>query len=96
MAASLPVSHPFHDAIAERKQTDRERPEWDIYMYFEPGQTWTRDAVRPARFIRQFAHWREDSATLSVMWIDDDSKRPVTGSLPEMLSSIMHELIPHH
>lgn len=97
MAASLPLSHPFHDSVGERAAANAERPEWDIYMYFRKGQRWERDAVEPARFIRQYAHWRDDNGvTLSLMWIDDYAKRPVTGSLPDMLSSIMHELIPHH
>jgi len=95
MAASLWPSHPFYESMQKRADTDHDRPEWDLYMWFEPGLEWEKDAVAPSRFIRQFAHWQEGGATLSLMWIDSMESAPATSNLADMMGSIMHELIPH-
>lgn len=94
MAASMPPSHPFHDAIVGRAEADRERPEWDIVMWFGRDQKWVKDAPPPSRFIRQFAHWQEGLTTQSLMWIDDMKKAPVTGDLNDYVGSVMRDLIP--
>jgi hypothetical protein len=94
MAASIPREHPFHDVIAERAQTERERPEWDLYMWFEPGKRWKRDAPEPSRFIRHVAHWDEDGKKMSLMWIDDLARAPVVDTLGDRMGAIMHSLRP--
>lgn len=95
MASSMPASHPFHDAIVGRAEADRERPEWDIYMWFARDRKWEKDAPPPLRFVRQFAHWEEGPTTQSLLWVDDMKKTPVTANLNDYVSSIMHDLIPH-
>jgi hypothetical protein len=95
MAASLPEGHPFHEAMAERAETARERPEWDIYMWFASGRRWETDAPRPTRFIRQVGRWDEDGRTVSLMWVDDLTKAPVVGVLGEHMGSIMRSLRPN-
>lgn len=95
MAASIATDHPFHEVIAQRAATERERPEWDIYMWFDSGVRWEEDAPRPTRFIRQVGHWEEDGKTVSLMWIDDLAKPPVVDVLGEHMSSITHSFRPH-
>jgi hypothetical protein len=95
MAKSIPEAHPFHEVIARRAETESERPEWDIYMWFKRGVRWKKDAPRPTRFIRHVAHWDEDGKKMSLMWVDDLTKAPVVDVLGERMSAIMHSLRPH-
>jgi hypothetical protein len=95
MAASIPDDHPFHESMAQRVEADRDRPEWDLYMWFDAQVRWKTDAPPPTRFIRQVAHWKEDGKTVSLMWLDNLSRAPVVGVLRDYMASITHEMLPH-
>ncbi len=95
MAGSLPEDHSFRESIVARADRRRDSPEWDIYMWYEKGIKWDKDAPRPSRFIRQVANWDEDGEMVSLMWIDDLKQAPVVSSLHEHVSGIMHAFIPH-
>lgn len=95
MAASIPSDHPFHQAIAERAERDRDRPEWDIYMWFDSDVRWKTDAPPPTRFIRQVGHWDEGDKTVSLMWIDDLTRAPVVEVLADRMSVITDSFRPH-
>jgi hypothetical protein len=82
--ASLPPDHWLHAELVERGSDYGDRPEWDIYMFFDQGATWGDSAPRPFHFVRHLGRVGEEGESL--MWIDDYSNPPVEGELAESLA----------
>ncbi len=88
MRRSVPKDHFFASYLGAR---DGDQPEWDIYLFFDPGTEWAGNAPRPSRWVRQAARFgRENSGSLiSLMWRNDYSSPPFEGSLTEALRSLV-------
>lgn len=83
MRSSVPVDHPMAEHLGHREDT---QPEWDIYMFYDPGAQWIDRAPKPASWVRQTARMqRGDDGLVSLMWIDDYARPPVEGSLTDYL-----------
>jgi len=88
MKRSLPKEHFFEQYLVDR---DNSQPEWDIYLFFEPGVEWTDRAPAPSRWVRQtalFAKGGSGSLT-SLLWANDYANAPVEGSLTEQLRRLL-------
>ena len=88
MKRSLPKEHFFEQYLVER---DNSQPEWDIYLFFEPGGEWTHRAPVPSRWLRQTAlfHKAESGQLTSLLWANDYANTPVEGSLAEQLTRLL-------
>jgi hypothetical protein len=87
--ATLPSDHWLHDALVEKGPAYGDRPEWDIYMFFDAGAKWIDAPPRPAHFVRHMGRIIEtDDGRLSLMWIDDYGKPPVEGVLAEEIGRL--------
>jgi copper chaperone CopZ len=84
---SLPKEHFFEQYLVDR---DKNQPEWDIYLFFEPGTEWTDRAPMPSGWVRQTALFQKgESGTLtSLLWTNDYGNAPVEGSLTEQLERL--------
>jgi copper chaperone CopZ len=87
MQRSLPKEHFFEQYLVDR---DKNQPEWDIYLFFEPGTEWTDRAPLPSRWVRQTALFPkgEDGKLTSLLWTNDYANAPVEGSLTEQLKRL--------
>jgi copper chaperone CopZ len=87
MKRSVPKDHFFAEYLDQRDAT---QPEWDIYLFFEPGVEWAGRAPVPARFLRQTALFAEgtDGGQVSLMWKNDYASAPIEGSLSEELRKL--------
>ncbi len=87
MKRSVPKDHFFAEYLDKRDGT---QPEWDIYLFFEPGVEWAGRAPVPARFLRQTALFGEekDGGHVSLMWKNDYASAPIEGSLSEELRKL--------
>ncbi len=87
MKLSVPKGHFFAEYLAAR---DGAQPEWDIYLFFEPGVEWTGRAPRPSRWVRQTARFGDGvSELVSLMWRNDYASPPFEGSLTEELRKLL-------
>lgn len=88
MKGSVPKGHFFADYLNQR---DGSQPEWDIYLFFEPGTEWTERAPAPSRWVRQTARFAsgESGGLTSLMWRNDYASPPVEGSLTEELRKLV-------
>jgi copper chaperone CopZ len=88
MKRSIPKKHFMEPYLVSR---DGEQPEWDIYVFFEPGIEWTSQAPSPSRWVRQTAllSGAEGGGPTSVLWANDYSSAPVEGSLTEHLQRLL-------
>jgi hypothetical protein len=84
MQRSLPKKHFFEQYLVDR---DRNQPEWDIYLFFEPGREWTDRTPTPSRWVRQTALFAKggDASLTSLLWTNDYASAPIEGSLTEQL-----------
>jgi copper chaperone CopZ len=91
MKRSLPKDHFFEQYLVER---DSSQPEWDIYLFFEPGAEWTDRAPVPSRWVRQTALFAKGAGgqMTSLLWTNDYAGAPVEGSLTEQLRRLGHQL----
>lgn len=95
--SSLPSDHWLRESMPQMKARYADGPEWDIYMFFEPGLEWNDAPPRPSRFVRHLGRVIEkDDERLSLMWIDDYSNSPVEGSLPVEIDRIARSLMHPH
>jgi hypothetical protein len=87
MKRSVPEEHFFAEYLDKRDAT---QPEWDVYLFFEPGVEWAGRAPIPARFLRQTALLGEgkDGSRVSLMWKNDYASAPIEGSLGEELRKL--------
>jgi hypothetical protein len=91
--ATLPEDHWLHDSLVEYGPAYGNRPEWDIYMFFDRDATWGKSAPRPFHFIRHLGRVVEkDDERLSMMWIDSYSKPPVEAELFDEIARIKQEI----
>lgn len=67
--------HPLARAIDESRA---ERPQWDLYMLYAPGVTWTQAPPMPTRWLRHFGR-RENGRSL--YWRDSPDQPPREGDL---------------
>lgn len=88
MKRSIPKEHFLEPYLVNRDST---QPEWDIYLFFEPGIEWTDRAPAPSRWVRQTALFPSDQGgePTSVLWANDYASTPVEGSLTEHLRRLM-------
>jgi hypothetical protein len=85
--ASLPDDHWMREALLDYGPDYGNRPEWDIYMFFDRNAAWGDSAPRPSHFIRHLGRVIEtDKERLSLMWIDSYSNAPVEGDLREQIA----------
>jgi hypothetical protein len=87
MKRSLPKEHYFEQYLVDR---DKRQPEWDIYLFFEPGAEWTDRAPLPSRWVRQTALFPkgEGGNLTSLLWTNDYASAPIEGSLAEQLKRL--------
>jgi len=87
MKRSVPKDHFFAEYLGTR---DGGQPEWDIYLFFEPGVEWTGRAPRPSRWVRQTARFGDGEGELiSFMWRNDYASPPFEGSLTQELRKLL-------
>ena len=93
MKRSAPREHFLEPYLVNRDST---QPEWDIYMFFEPGIEWTDRAPVPSRWVRQTALFSSDQGgePTSVLWANDYASKPVEGSLTEHLRRLLRPAAP--
>lgn len=86
MKRSLPKEHFFEQYLVDREHS---QPEWDIYLFFEPGTEWTDRAPMPSRWVRQTALFPKGEGGLtSLLWTNDYATAPIEGSLTEQLERL--------
>lgn len=91
MLNSLPPDHYMQDPLLRRSD---DLPEWDIYMFFTPGQVWSGTVPEPAHWLRQAARIPDARGGLqSVMWRDSYSRPPLEGSLEEQLRELANLMV---
>lgn len=88
MKGSVPKDHFFAEYLDKR---DGSQPEWDIYLFFEPGTEWAARAPAPSRWVRQTARFGggKGGGLTSLMWRNDYASPPVEGSLTEELRKLV-------
>lgn len=88
MKRSVAKDHFCAESLEHR---DASQPEWDIYLFFDPGVEWTDGAPVPARFVRQTARFggEKDGTLVSLMWKNDYASPPIEGSLTEELQRLL-------
>ncbi len=88
MRRSVPKDHFFAEYLGAR---DRSQPEWDIYLFFDPGAEWAGKAPRPSRWVRQTARFARGNggSLISLMWRNDYVSPPFEGSLTDALRSLV-------
>jgi hypothetical protein len=92
MKRSVPKDHFFAEHLGTR---DGRLPEWDVYLFFEPGVEWAGRAPRPSRWVRQTARFgNEDGELISLMWKNDYASPPLEGSLTEELRKLLPGVTP--
>ncbi|HEU4365961.1 MAG TPA: hypothetical protein VFT13_10920 [Candidatus Krumholzibacteria bacterium] len=92
--ASLPADHWLRESMPQMKSRYEKSPEWDIYMFFEPGLEWNDAPPRPTRFVRHLGRVIEKNGErLSLMWIDGYDNPPVEGNLPTEIGRLGRELL---
>lgn len=95
--ASLPEDHWLRESMPLLKARHAGGPEWDIYMFFEPGLKWDDAPPRPTRYVRHLGRIIiKDHERLSLMWIDAYSNPPVEGHLPVEIGRLGRELLHPH
>jgi copper chaperone CopZ len=88
MQRSIPKEHFLEPYLLGR---DKTQPEWDIYLFFEPGIDWNDRAPVPSRWVRQTALFpsNQGGEPTSVLWANDYASAPVEGSLTEHLRRLL-------
>ena len=83
MDASLPEDHFFRDFVSGRQS---DRPEWDIYMFFDPDSTWSQSPPTPDAWLRQTARFKNEiGEPMSLMWKNDYGQPPIQGQVLDQL-----------
>lgn len=84
MKRSLPSDHVLRPYFAGR---DPSQPEWDIYLFFDPGVEWGAGAPLPARWVRQTMLFpaKGKEKPNSVLWTNDYASAPTEGRLADEL-----------
>jgi hypothetical protein len=87
--AALPSDHWLRESMLERGPWYGNRPEWDIYMFFDRDAAWGDAPPRPSHFVRHLGRIGEGGQ--SVMWIDDYATIPVEGELSREMRELRKE-----
>ncbi|HXV13147.1 MAG TPA: hypothetical protein VEC56_02980 [Candidatus Krumholzibacteria bacterium] len=88
--ASLPADHWLRDVLLERGREYGDRPEWDIYMFFDRGAKWMAAPPRPIHFVRHLGRVGENGESL--MWVDGYGREPVEGDLANEIQRLAREV----
>ena len=79
MRASVPRDHFIAKPLEQRPP---DTPEWDIYMFYDPGIRWRDITPRPSRWVRQLAQFGHPGGKLlSLMWVNSYRDPPKEGDL---------------